>query len=209
MARSGSSKGWLKEHFDDAWVRESKARGYRSRASFKLLEIQERDRIIRPGMAVIDLGAAPGGWSQVVAEVLNGRGLVLASDILPMEPIDGVHFIQGDFTENEVYQRLLDRLQTLDTDKADLVISDMAPNMSGMREIDHPRAMLLAELALDMARAVLACNGTLLVKVFHGEGLPEFQKALKESFDEVKTRKPKASRARSSETYLLARGFRG
>lgn len=209
MARSGSSKTWLKEHFDDAWVRESKARGYRSRASFKLLEIQEKDRIIRPGMAIVDLGAAPGGWSQVVAEILDGSGLVLASDILPMEPIEGVHFIQGDFTENEVYQQLLDKLQILDTDKADLVISDMAPNMSGMREIDQPRAMLLAELALDMARAVLACNGTLLVKVFHGEGLQEFQKALKESFVEVKTRKPKASRARSSEIYLLARGFRG
>ncbi len=209
MARSSSSKGWLKEHFDDPWVREARARGYRSRASFKLLEIQERDHIIRPGMSVVDLGAAPGGWSQVVVELLKGRGIILASDILPMDPIEGVQFIQGDFTEDEVYQQLLDALQTLDNDKADLVISDMAPNMSGMREIDQPRAMLLAELALDMARSVLACNGTFLVKVFHGEGLPEYQAALKQSFATVKTRKPRASRARSSETYLLAQGYRG
>jgi 23S rRNA (uridine2552-2'-O)-methyltransferase len=209
MARSSSSKGWLKEHFDDAWVREAKARGYRSRASFKLLEIQERDHIIRPGMSVVDLGAAPGGWSQVVVELLKGRGIILASDILPMDPIEGVHFIQGDFTEDAVYQQLLDALQTLDNDKADLVISDMAPNMSGMREIDQPRAMLLAELALDMARSVLACNGSFLVKVFHGEGLQEYLAALKQSFATVKTRKPKASRARSSETYLLAQGYRG
>jgi len=206
MARSTSSKGWLKEHFDDHWVREAKARGFRSRASFKLLEIQDKDQIIRPGMSVVDLGAAPGGWSQVVVELLQGRGQVLASDILEMDPIVGVDFIQGDFSDNAIYEQLL---QTLDNASADLVISDMAPNMSGMRDIDQPRAMLLAELALDMARSVLACNGSFLVKVFHGEGLQAYQAELKQSFTTVKVRKPKASRARSSEIYLLARGFRG
>ncbi len=206
MAKSASSKGWLKEHFDDRWVRQAQARGYRSRACFKLLEIQEKDRIIRPGMTVVDLGAAPGGWSQVAAELLDGRGRVLASDILPMDPLAGVEFVQGDFTENEVYESIL---QNLDNDKVDLVISDMAPNMSGMREIDQPRAMLLAELALDLATSILACNGSFLVKVFHGEGLPAFQNVLKQQFQIVRTRKPKASRARSSETYLLAQGFRG
>lgn len=206
MAKSGSSRQWLKEHHDDFWVREAKARGYRSRASFKLLEIQDRDQLIRPGMRVVDLGAAPGGWSQVVAEVLDGRGTVLASDILPMDSIAGVEFIQGDFTDNTVYEQLL---AVLDNGKADLVISDMAPNMSGMRDIDQPRIMLLAELALDMAESVLACNGSFLVKVFHGEGLQEYQSLLKQRFSTVKTRKPRASRARSSEIYLLAEGFRG
>lgn len=206
MAKSGSSRQWLKEHHDDVWVREAKVRGYRSRASFKLLEIQDKDQLIRPGMRVVDLGAAPGGWSQVVAEVLDGRGTVLASDILPMDNIAGVEFIQGDFTENSVYDQLL---AVLDNGKADLVISDMAPNMSGMRDIDQPRIMLLAELALDMAESVLACNGSFLVKVFHGEGLQEYQALLKQRFSTVKTRKPRASRARSSEIYLLAEGFRG
>lgn len=204
MAKSGSSRQWLKEHHDDHWVREARIRGYRSRASFKLLEIQEKDRLIRPGMKVVDLGAAPGGWSQVAAEILDGRGSVLASDILEMDPVAGVEFIQGDFTEDEVYQRLLG---ALDNDKADLVLSDMAPNMSGMRDIDQPRAMMLAELALDMADSVLACNGSLLVKVFHGEGQQEYLKELKQRFTTVKTRKPRASRARSSEVYLLAQGY--
>ncbi len=206
MAKSGSSRQWLKEHHDDVWVREARARGYRSRASFKLLEIQQKDQLIRPGMRVVDLGAAPGGWSQVVAEILDGDGIVLASDILPMDDIAGVEFIQGDFTDNAVFEQLL---AVLDNGKADLVISDMAPNMSGMRDIDQPRAMLLAELALDMAESVLTCNGSLLVKVFHGEGLQELQALLRQRFDAVKTRKPRASRARSSEIYLLARGFRG
>lgn len=206
MSRSTSSKAWLKEHFDDAWVREARAHGYRSRACFKLLEIQDKDRIIRSGMTVVDLGAAPGSWSQVVARLLQGRGTVIASDILEMEPIEGVHFVQGDFSEDSAYQAIL---QYLDNNEADLVISDMAPNMSGMREIDQPRAMLLAELALDLARSILKCNGSLLVKVFHGEGLQPFQQALKQHFSVVRTRKPRASRARSSEIYLLAQGFRG
>lgn len=206
MAKSGSSRQWLKEHHEDVWVREAKNRGYRSRASFKLLEIQEKDRLVRPGMRVVDLGAAPGGWSQVVAGILDGQGTVLASDILPMDGIAGVQFIQGDFTDNAVYEQLL---AVLDNGKADLVISDMAPNMSGMRDIDQPRSMMLAELALDMAESVLACNGSFLAKVFHGEGLQEFQAQLKERFRTVRTRKPRASRARSSEIYLLAQGFRG
>lgn len=206
MAKSASSRHWLKEHFDDSWVKASKARGYRSRASFKLLEIQEKDALIRPGMRIVDLGAAPGGWSQVAAELLDGQGTVLASDILPMDPVAGVEFVQGDFTDTAVYEQLL---QVLDNNKADLVISDMAPNMSGMREIDQPRAMLLAELALDMADSVLARNGSFLVKVFHGEGLQEYQAELRKRFSSVRTRKPRASRARSSETYLLARGYSG
>lgn len=205
MSRSRSSKAWLKEHFDDAWVKESRQHGYRSRACYKLLEIQDKDRLIRPGMTVVDLGAAPGSWSQVVARLLQGQGTVIASDILEMEPIEGVRFIQGDFSEDSAYERIL---QCLDNEKADLVISDMAPNMSGMREIDQPRVMLLAELALDLARSVLKCNGSFLVKVFHGEGLQAFQHALKQHFEVVRTRKPRASRARSSEIYLLAQGFR-
>ncbi|MFM1896620.1 MAG: rRNA ((2552)-2-O)-methyltransferase RlmE [Pseudomonadota bacterium] len=204
MSKSKSSKGWLKEHFDDAYVKLSQQHGYRSRASFKLLEIDSKDQLFKAGLVVVDLGAAPGGWSQVAAEKLGPRGRVIASDILPLDPIEGVEFILGDFTEQAVFEQLL---EALGEDKADLVLSDMAPNMSGMKAIDQPRAMHLAELALDMARAVLRCNGSLLVKVFHGEGLETFQAELKQSFRTVRVRKPDASRARSSEVYLLATGF--
>jgi len=194
----------LKEHFDDAYVRKSREQGYRSRASFKLLEIQERDHLIKPGMTVIDLGAAPGGWSQVAAQLVGPRGRVIASDILPMDALADVQFIQGDFTENEVVEQLL---EAIGSDRADLVLSDMAPNMSGMKEIDQPRVLSLAELALDLARTVLRTDGTLLVKVFQGAGLDAFQKELKTCFRSVKVRKPQASRARSAELYLLAEGF--
>ncbi len=206
MARSKTSKQWLKEHFDDVYVRRSREQGYRSRASFKLLEIQQQDGIIRRGMTVVDLGAAPGGWSQVAAALVGGRGQVIASDILPIDALAGVQFLQGDFTEAEVLESLL---AMLNGSHADLVISDMAPNMSGMRDIDLPRVMYLAELALDMAKTVLKPGGAFLVKVFHGEGIAALQAELKSSFFSLRVRKPGASRARSSEIYLLAAGFRG
>jgi 23S rRNA (uridine2552-2'-O)-methyltransferase len=205
MGRSKNSKQWLKEHFDDVYVRRAKEEGYRSRASFKLLEIQEQDKLIRQGMTIVDLGAAPGGWSQVAANLAGEKGQVIASDILPIDSLPGVEFLQGDFTKDAVLERLIELLKDR---QADLVISDMAPNMSGMKDIDLPRVMYLAELALDLARIVLKPDAVFLVKVFHGEGYEELQKALKSSFSSVKVRKPKASRARSSEIYLLAAGFR-
>ena len=206
MSRSKTSKQWLKEHFDDVYVRRAQEEGYRSRASFKLLEIQEQDRLIKSGMTVVDLGAAPGGWSQVAASLVGRRGQVIASDILPIDALPDVEFLQGDFTEQAVLESLLGMLRDR---QADLVISDMAPNMSGMRDIDLPRVMYLAELALDLARTVLKPGGGFLVKVFHGEGYENLSSELKISFDSLKVRKPKASRARSSEIYLLAAGFRG
>ena len=206
MGRSKTSKKWLKEHFDDVYVRRAKEEGYRSRASFKLLEIQEQDKLIRQGMTIVDLGAAPGGWSQVAANLAGEKGQVIASDILPIDSLPRVEFLQGDFTENAVLERLIELLKDR---QADLVISDMAPNMSGMSDIDLPRVMYLAELALDLAKTVLKPDGAFLVKVFHGEGYEELQTAVKSSFSSVKVRKPKASRARSSEIYLLAAGFRG
>ncbi len=206
MARSKTSKQWLKEHFDDVYVRRAQEEGYRSRASFKLLEIQEQDRLIKRGMTVVDLGAAPGGWSQVAANLVGDKGQVIASDILPIDSLPDVEFLQGDFTEQAVLDSLI---KLLKDERADLVISDMAPNMSGMRDIDIPQVMYLAVLALDLARTVLKPEGSFLVKVFHGEGYEELQKQLKSSFTSLKVRKPKASRARSSEIYLLASGFRG
>jgi 23S rRNA (uridine2552-2'-O)-methyltransferase len=206
MARSKTSKSWLKEHFDDPYVMRSQEEGYRSRASFKLLELQKKDGFIEAGMTVVDLGAAPGGWSQVAAELVGHKGKVIASDILPMDSLAGVEFVQGDFTDETVLNEVLARLDDI---RADLVISDMAPNMSGIRDIDQPQAMCLAELALEMAKVVLKPGAALLMKVFHGEGLDALQKELKLSFNTVKVRKPKASRARSSEIYLLSAGFKG
>jgi|TARA_B110001454_G_scaffold55113_1_gene53899 23S rRNA (uridine2552-2'-O)-methyltransferase len=206
MARSKTSKSWLKEHFDDPYVKRSQEEGYRSRASFKLLELQKKDGFIEAGMTVVDLGAAPGGWSQVAAELVGHKGKVIASDILPMDSLAGVEFVQGDFTDETVLNEVLARLGDI---RADLVISDMAPNMSGIRDIDQPQAMCLAELALAMAKVVLKPGAALLMKVFHGEGLDALQKELKLSFNTVKVRKPKASRARSSEIYLLSAGFKG
>jgi 23S rRNA (uridine2552-2'-O)-methyltransferase len=206
MARSKSSKQWLKEHFDDEYVKRSQDEGYRSRASYKLLEIQEKDRLIKPGMTVVDLGAAPGGWSQIAAQLVGEKGRVLACDILPMDSLPGVEFIEGDFTEQTVLDELLSKLGD---DGADLVISDMAPNLSGMKDMDQPRAMYLAELALDLARSTLHEGAYFLVKVFQGAGFEDYHKELKESFQAVKTRKPGASRQRSREVYLLGAGFKG
>ena len=204
MSRSKSSKQWLKEHFDDAYVKRSQEEGYRSRAVYKLLEIQDKEGNIKAGMTVVDLGAAPGGWSQVVADLVGGQGNVIASDILPMEGLAGVEFLQGDFTEDAVFKQLLSMLPE---EGADLVLSDMSPNMSGMRDIDQPRAIHLAELALDMARSILKPGAYFLVKTFQGAGFEEFQRETEQSFKSVKARKPKASRARSREIYLLASGF--
>lgn len=204
--RSKSSRRWLGEHFADEYVKRAQAEGWRSRAVFKLEEIDAKDRLIRPGMIVVDLGAAPGGWSQYAARKLHGKGRVIALDILEMEPLQGVEFLQGDFTEDEPLQRLLVAVQG---QQVDLVLSDMAPNMSGMDAIDQPKGMYLAELALDFAGKVLKPGGDFLVKVFQGEGFDEYLRDLRRSFDNVVVRKPKASRARSREVYLLGRGFRG
>jgi 23S rRNA (uridine2552-2'-O)-methyltransferase len=205
VGRSRSSGRWLREHFDDPYVKEAQKQGYRSRASFKLLEIQEKDRLIRPGMTVVDLGSAPGGWSQVAVALVGHHGRVIASDILPMDTLAGVEFIHGDFTEESV---LAEILSALGERKADLVISDMAPNMSGMAGVDQPRAMYLVELASEMAAQVLKPDGAFLTKVFHGEGFDDLLKVLKGYYKKVSTRKPQASRARSRETYLLAQGFK-
>ncbi|MCG7198441.1 23S rRNA (uridine(2552)-2'-O)-methyltransferase RlmE [Marinobacter pelagius] len=206
MARSKSSDRWLKEHFDDVWVRKSQEEGYRSRASYKLVELDKKDKLFRPGQLVVDLGAAPGGWSQVAVERVGDKGAVIASDILPMDPIAGVDFVQGDFTEDEVFERLLGLLGDR---KADVVISDMAPNMSGMAAVDIPRAMGLVELALDMARQVLRPGGVFVAKVFQGEGFDALLADMRDSFKTVVSRKPDSSRARSREIYLVGKGFKG
>ena len=205
MARSKSSKQWLREHFDDEYVRRSHGERYRSRASYKLLEMQGKDGLIRPGMTVVDLGAAPGGWSQVAAELVGDQGRIVASDILPMVPIVGVDFVQGDFTDDLVFERLL---SVIGEQGADLVISDIAPNMSGMSEIDQPQSLGLAELALELAKSILKPGAYFLVKLFQGEGYPEYHREMQSRFNSVKTRKPKASRARSREVYLLGSGFK-
>ena len=206
MAKSKSSKGWLKEHFDDEYVRRSQQDGYRSRAIYKLIEIDEKDRLIKPGMMVIDLGAAPGGWSEYCVKKLGKKGTIVALDILPMEPIDGVAIVEGDFRVDAVFEELM---AIMGNDKSDLVISDMAPNISGMGSVDMPRAYHLCELALDLSRQVLKPGGALLVKLFQGEGFEAYNKELKASFSKVVMRKPKASRARSREIYALATGFLG
>jgi len=206
MARSKSSKRWLQEHFNDEYVQKAQREGYRSRASYKLIELQEKDKLVRPGMTVLDLGAAPGGWSQLVAKWVGDKGQVIASDILPMDFLPGVEFIQGDFTEETVYQQILD---TLGGQKADLVISDMAPNMSGISVADQASSMYLVELAIDLAQRVLIPGGSFLCKVFQGTGFDDILAIARSNFGKVQMRKPDASRARSREQYLLAREFKG
>ncbi len=203
--QSGSSGRWLKEHFDDKYVQEAQKRGYRSRAFFKLEEIQQKDKLMKPGMSIVDLGAAPGGWSQYAAEVIGDNGQVIACDILPMDPLPGVSFLQGDFREDAVLEALLDRIQP---DMVDVVLSDMAPNMSGNLASDQPRAMYLVELALDMCRQVLAPNGSFAVKVFQGEGFDEYLAEIRKMFKVVKIRKPDSSRDRSREVYIVATGYK-
>lgn len=206
VQRSKSSANWLREHFNDPFVKQAQKDGYRSRASYKLLEIQEKDRLIRPGMSVIDLGAAPGGWSQVTSRLIGGQGRLIASDILEMDSIADVTFIQGDFTHDEVLQRIL---EAVGDSHVDLVISDMAPNMSGTPAVDIPRAMFLCELALDLATRVLRPGGDFLIKIFQGEGFDVYLKDVRSKFDKVQMRKPSSSRDRSREQYLLGRGFKG
>jgi len=203
MARSKSSQRWLKEHFDDEFVKRAQSAGYRSRAVFKLEEIQRKDHILRQGMSVVDLGAAPGGWSQYAARLVGKQGTLVAMDILPMEPIPGVEFLQGDFRDDAVLQQLLDLVHGR---PIDLVMSDIAPNISGMDAVDLPRAMYLAELAVDFADRVVRPGGDLLVKLFQGEGFDALLKELRSRYEKVVMRKPKASRARSREVYALARG---
>jgi 23S rRNA (uridine2552-2'-O)-methyltransferase len=204
--KKSSSKSWLKEHFNDPYVQQAQREGYRSRACYKLLEIQDKDKLIRPGMVVVDLGAAPGGWSQVAGQLVGDHGRVIASDILPVDSLEGVEFIQGDFTEETVFQQILDAIGEA---PVDLVISDMAPNMSGMSAVDQPQSMYLVELALDMSRRVLRPGGSFLCKVFQGEGFDELVRDARSCFGKVLVRKPAASRARSREVYLLGRDFKG
>jgi 23S rRNA (uridine2552-2'-O)-methyltransferase len=205
MGRSKSSSRWMQEHFQDEYVKMAQAQGYRSRAVFKLKEIQDKDHIIRPGMNVIDLGAAPGGWSQFARQLMGKKNKLIALDILPMDSLDGVDFIQGDFREEAV----LDQLHTvLEGAPVNLVMSDMAPNMSGNRGVDQPGAIYLGELALDAAKAVLTKDGSFLVKLFHGEGFEAFYHEVQRYFTKVVIRKPKASRPRSNEIYILAKGFK-
>ncbi|HDS1733875.1 23S rRNA (uridine(2552)-2'-O)-methyltransferase RlmE [Pseudomonas hunanensis] len=206
VQRSKSSHNWLREHFNDPFVKQAQKDGYRSRASYKLLEIQEKDKLIRPGMSVIDLGAAPGGWSQVTSRLIGGQGRLIASDILEMDSIPDVTFIQGDFTEDAVLQSIL---AAVGNSHVDLVISDMAPNMSGTPEVDMPRAMFLCELALDLATRVLRPGGDFLIKIFQGEGFDVYLKDVRSKFDKVQMRKPSSSRDRSREQYMLAKGFKG
>jgi len=203
-SRSKSSGRWLQEHFDDEYVKKAQKEGYRSRAIYKLLEIDAKDHLLKPGMTVVDLGAAPGSWAELAAQRVGDKGRVIALDILPMDSLPGVIFIQGDFREEAPYNALL---EVLGDSSVDLVMSDMAPNISGMKAVDQPRAMYLAELALELARKVLKPGGDLLVKVFNGEGIDVFKQELRKDFKTLIVRKPKASRPRSPEIYLLARGY--
>ena len=206
MARSKSSKRWLKEHHEDSFVQKARDEGYRSRAVYKLAEILEKDNVLKPGQSVLDLGAAPGGWSEYASQIVGDRGRVVATDILEMAPVAGVEFLQGDFTEQETLDRLTD---LLGDEQIDLVLSDMAPNLSGVDSVDQPRAMYLAELAFDLARQYLRTNGVFIVKVFQGEGFEELIAQLRLAFKSVKFRKPDASRARSREIYAVCVGLKG
>jgi 23S rRNA (uridine2552-2'-O)-methyltransferase len=204
--RHRAKKSWLEAHRSDHYVQQARAAGYRSRAVYKLMEIDDRDRLFRPGMCVVDLGAAPGGWSQVVAQRLGGRGRVIALDVLPCDPLPGVEFLQGDFMDDEVFEKIV---EMVGEGGVDVVISDMAPNISGRGAVDQPRSMYLAELAAGFAGKALRKGGDMLVKVFQGEGFEAYVKRLRAVFAKVAIRKPRASRSQSREVYVLARQFRG
>ncbi|MFI4962833.1 MAG: 23S rRNA (uridine(2552)-2'-O)-methyltransferase RlmE [Legionellales bacterium] len=204
MRRTNSSKRWLQEHFNDVYVKKAQTEGYRSRAVYKLKEIDEKESLIKPGMTVVDLGAAPGGWTQYVTEKMQGKGRIVALDILPMDALPDVHFILGDFREDIVFQELINLIPER---SMDLLLSDMAPNMSGSSAIDIPRAMYLVELAFDFANKMLKPGGTMVIKMFHGAGFDDLVKQARLSFEKVVIRKPQASRSRSKETYLLAKGY--
>ena len=203
MGRSKSSHQWLRKHFDDEYVKRAQREGYRSRAVYKLDEIQQKDHILRPGSVVVDLGAAPGGWSQYAAQVLKGKGRIIALDILPMDPLPDVEFLQGDFREDDILTALN---ELLGGGTVNLVMSDMAPNISGMEAVDQPRSMYLAELAADFAASVLGKGGDLLFKGFQGEGFDSLLNDLRGQYRKILIRKPKASRPRSREVYVLAKG---
>ena len=204
--KKSSSRAWLKEHHRDVFVKRAQKEGYRSRAVYKLMEINDKDRIIRPGMSVLDLGSAPGGWSQVAGECVGVHGRMVASDILRMDTLPDVRFVQGDFTEQETNDRIM---AELNNQPLDVVLSDMAPNMSGLTEVDQPRAMYLVELATELARTSLAPGGAFVTKVFQGEGFEAWFREIRGCFTRVVTRKPAASRFRSSEMYVVALGFKG
>lgn len=206
MARSKTSLKWLQRHVNDPYVKQAQKDGYRSRASYKLLEVQEKYKLIRPGMSVVDLGAAPGGWSQVTSRLIGGEGRLIASDILEMDSIPDVTFIQGDFTEDKVLAQIL---EAVGNSQVDLVISDMAPNMSGTPEVDMPKAMFLCELALDLAERILKPGGNFVIKIFQGEGFDVYLKEARRKFDKIQMIKPDSSRGSSREQYMLAWGYRG
>ena len=201
MTKKSSSRRWMNEHLNDEYVKKAQKEGYRCRAVYKLIEIIDNNKIITKGDRVLDLGAAPGGWSQVAAKIVGQNGQVIASDILPIEPILGVDFLQGDFTESSVYEKLLSMTKG---QKMNTVLSDMAPNMSGQLSVDQPKSMYLAELALDMAIKTLMPNGHFVVKAFQGDGFDAYVQIARKTFKKVAIKKPKASRARSKEVYLLA-----
>lgn len=203
--QSASSKRWLKEHREDVFVQKAQKMGLRSRAVFKIEEINQKDKLLAAGNVVIDLGAAPGGWSQYCAEQVGPSGTVIACDLLAMDPIAGVDFLQGDFREEMVLDALIEKL---DGRNVDVILSDMAPNMSGNQSVDQARSMYLCELALDMCEQVLKPNGKFVIKVFQGEGFDAYFKTIKNKFSSVKTRKPDSSRARSREVYLVAKGYK-
>ena len=204
--KKSSSRAWLKEYHDDVYVQRAHKEGYRSRAVYKLMEINDKDRIIRPGMSVLDLGSAPGGWSQVAGEWVGVHGCMVASDVLPMDTLPDVRFVQGDFKDQETYERIM---AELNNQPLDVVLSDMAPNMSGLTEVDQPRAMYLVELATELARTSLAPGGAFIAKVFQGEGFEAWFREIRSCFTRVVTRKPAASRPRSREVYVVASGFKG
>lgn len=205
MARSKSSQRWLDEHINDPYVKKAQVDGYRSRASYKLIELNQKDKLIRPGMRVVDLGAAPGGWSQVAGPWVGNKGRIIATDILPMDPLEHTDFIQGDFTEESVFEQLLQKMNGV---PVDVVLSDMSPNISGINSADQASTIYLVELALDMVRRVLKPGGSFVTKVFHGEGYDPYLKEIKGAFEKVAVRKPDASRPRSREVYIVAKGFK-
>ena len=205
MKRSKSSRRWLDEHFNDFYVKKAQQDGYRSRAAYKLKEVDEKEKLLRPGMVVVDLGASPGGWTQYVSETLDQSGTIIALDCLPMDALAGVVFIQGDFSEDKVLEQLR---QVIPSQGVDLLLSDMAPNMSGNRAVDMPRAMYLAELTFDLSTQILKPGASLFLKVFHGSGFDDLVKLARAQFDKVVIRKPQASRSRSRETSLLAKGYK-
>ena len=206
MPRSKSSNNWIRRHVNDPFVKKAQLEGYRSRSAYKLIELNEKDRLIKPGMFLLDLGSAPGGWSQVAAKLVGGKGRVLATDILPMDPIKGVEFLQGDFTDEAVVSAMI---QSLGGEKFDLIVSDIAPNITGIDSADQASSMYFLELALDTVRLTLKRSAGFVAKMFQGAGSDQYVKDLRTSFEKVLIRKPSASRAESREVYIVAKGFKG